>query len=811
MLGQEPVKKDEDIRIAQGMRELSKYHLTAYSEKSLEGYLRYLLNRETDGYQSRTQSFWLAYDGSNKEEKALFDHFDEDFLRVVRTIVPQMQDRKILEKDFLQNPSNAVKGDNLQNKILYIYGCKDEVLSEEDRQMWAEGIDVLDSHPEMTRFIVTTLSLKEKRFRGYDDIYYRKFRQEIESPAVYTEEYIYNRVLSDYQASGFDADAEFKTEIKKYIEAVLPTADLSREAFIRDIIERIWAKYQQLPGALKKLNAQCIPYYKKEVLKTPRESEILTIDTFDWEKESEANLHSKTLKENANILILALSTINPQGMSVSEYQYAGKNYLYKDKIEGYYQLDPIPRFLEGHFQKKADGSHLDEVIMLGTKETLESSEISLSGPAINLGNKWILLRRENDTPCTAADYFVHSLQNDELMKESSPAFTAIKVDEDSVLKASETLLRYILRHKNPNVYIDIHGGFRDTQQVVNGLIYMLRNNNEEIDPNKVLTVNYASGQNKISPIKEVGDVVEIFDLASGMNEFMQYGRCDSLERFFKGKETDGPIHDLIHTLKDIASGIQMCDITQFESGLRKIPTIIENLSNQIHADEPTRAQQYIKLIISEIKRGFKETDPEKEDIDRYNLLDGWNTGNTRDIEKLPDEIKWCLSKGFYQQVLALVESRMPEYLHHRKLLEYDDSFVALVRSKDEYNRPKVKNENYVISTMTRNCVDPKKRLQILSAGNLQVKKPGWEYDRANPSLNYVVTCDPENNLFREKILAYHWALKELRNKSMHVDELPERFEGKEQKIRNCVKNYLDIVNTASSKKENKTVIRIERV
>ena len=48
-----------------------------------------------------------------------------------------------------------------------------------------------------------------------------------------------------------------------------------------------------------------------------------------------------------------------------------------------------------------------------------------------------------------------------------------------------------------------------------------------------------------------------------------------------------------------------------------------------------------------------------------------------------DEIQWCLTKGYLQQALTLIESKMPEELFKKGIFSYDENLMVEIKKDSD--------------------------------------------------------------------------------------------------------------------------------
>lgn len=345
-------------------------------------------------------------------------------------------------------------------------------------------------------------------------------------------------------------------------------------------------------------------------------------------------------ERNYNVLVLAMSTLGAYKKTTYE-NLTGETIKENDKIIGFTQLEPIPKFM------LMTDKPVDKVIILETKDSTQP-----------LGTKNVNLIESIQKPEDESAEFTEpenesavSIFKGNIEKYYGEAgkkieFEDIEVgdilDSNDVTKAVFETVSAIrkIKEENPNMtlYMDIHGGLREIQILLQAIISLLKI--EGINVEKAYTA-------QIGKINRVDDTLRIFDFVSGINEFINYGRADSLitfmENTFDNSESsddrNGLRKKIIASIKDIADAISICDMDAFARKLDNLSTAIDeyddyNPSNNMGGD------QYIDIFIDNIKEDYGD------------LLDK----NNNTILK---QIAWCLKKGFIQQALTLIESKMP--------------------------------------------------------------------------------------------------------------------------------------------------------
>ena len=218
-----------------------------------------------------------------------------------------------------------------------------------------------------------------------------------------------------------------------------------------------------------------------------------------------------------------------------------------------------------------------------------------------------------------------------------------------------------------NLYIDIHGGPRDAQMVAQSVLSLLETDNTEIAI-QVYTVE-APSSGKPGKLLRSDETIQITDFVSGIHEIIHYGKTGSLNKYVQsvhGFQGNPDIKYLVEALDTISSGIAWCDVHTFQKGLsnlaRKCRDIRGKPTRPSSSDaSDNRVKSYFELFLDNIENAYA------------GLLD--------QSQSVPAQVRWCLNKGFYQQALALIEARIPQYLVQRGI--FDPGF--LIDSSQDQN------------------------------------------------------------------------------------------------------------------------------
>ena len=474
-----------------------------------------------------------------------------------------------------------------------------------------------------------------------------------------------------------------------------------------------------------------------------------------------------------NVLLLALSTVPGNKLKCYEYQYENE-----EKFNGYYQLEPIPKFLNEKLRKEKN-QKIDYIITLNTSE-VENFEF-----------KEVSCNKEDNTQfhfenITAKKLFEELLLEGDKAFMELPSIISIDIEVNNIIPGvveAIDKLRTLKNEKGPfDLYIDIHGGPRNTQMTFQTILSLLKH--ESIYPKSIYTVIVNKGGS--CTIKDETEYFEYIDFVVGMNEFLDFGKTINLEGKYLSNDKD--LKRFTEIANSIAGALTLCDMEGFKSKLENMSTWIDK--NQA-IDSPL-----LRLFIENIQSDYGKL----LDIDHYVI----------------DEIEWCLKKGYLQQAMTLIESKMPKELYDQGIFTYEDSDEI-----DDCKNDWESRENYIfiklIYSLNINPYDQKGNLRAIYlnkdrkyyTSNLfkysrprirsyvklrkKAKAQKWNED-SYTNIQVSLKKDDENVI---RLLLLHYALKQERNKTNHAandssDNITNTGRYNSKDIENAIGGYVDL-------------------
>lgn len=457
-----------------------------------------------------------------------------------------------------------------------------------------------------------------------------------------------------------------------------------------------------------------------------------------------------------NVLLLAMSTL-PKYIKENSFFYEKEgdilNFTCKSQLAP--ETECIMKMLS------CDKKVLDRIVVLGSKEAFEDIHETVKQTAYNYYKDEIIsfVNKESD-----------------IIFDGDKSIIGIKMYEPAAfLKAIDSIKG---QANNPiNLYIDVQGGKRSETTAMIAITELLRRQNVTIKG------RYA---NDFSPsssgpyrIHTVDEEYNTFELVTAMTEFNRYGRGEGLKVYFEGRE-DEFAKQLADAINNVAQSIQLCDMDRFGNAIRMIGALHNRYDEASTSD-------VLSIIYKDIMGDYKS------------LI-------SSPVNDYVTQIEWCINKGFIQQALTIIESKMPEKIVGTEYFKVDfsektDDTIAYTNGEiiDRAKQPWEQAQNFILRKWAENTNsdynqtpsgiksrgqayylsldgDLQNSWEIISEGqnvpgfgniNIKLKTNDRRYINVPVEVKNDVTNEIDNKKFC-LLMKLHMALREQRNNVNHV-------------------------------------------
>ena len=247
----------------------------------------------------------------------------------------------------------------------------------------------------------------------------------------------------------------------------------------------------------------------------------------------------------------------------------------------------------------------------------------------------------------------------------------------------------------------------------------------------------------------------VYDLLSATKAFLRYGKTDLLMDFReKSGLHNSRIDQMIYAMRNIDTGISLCDISDIERGIARLRDIF---SENYRFTGNSFAEKYFNIIAQGIRQDYGP------------LLSG-------DEIEFIELVKWAYRKEFWQQTLTLIESRAPRDFVDKGIYYYCDceedreevieKFGKLYYDLKPFEKYKLDDiDHYFIKFYGRwRTPHPK------DSKEYQLKYTKVRIDDLDTDDSEVIrahTICPDKDALRELLFAYYY-LGDVRNATNHA-------------------------------------------
>lgn len=225
---------------------------------------------------------------------------------------------------------------------------------------------------------------------------------------------------------------------------------------------------------------------------------------------------------------------------------------------------------------------------------------------------------------------------------------------EELINLSTTIANKILKVKEENsdkefhLYIEANGGFRDFVNIATAVLSTLRN--EDIHIEKVIGVNVSRNE---GVYVDKTDAYQIYDLYSGIDEFINYGRSKKIDEFFTESniKLSKPMKKVLDTINGVSQSFVMCRPKMMLDTMKKLKKTIEEYENGKENDKSEVFSFLTKKINNEYGAIFKSLD--------------YGTINYQTLKQI---INYCLNNNLIQQTLTLYSELMPDIFYENKII-----------------------------------------------------------------------------------------------------------------------------------------------
>ncbi len=202
-----------------------------------------------------------------------------------------------------------------------------------------------------------------------------------------------------------------------------------------------------------------------------------------------------------------------------------------------------------------------------------------------------------------------------------------------------------------HLYVDMHGFSHEESYIFLSMIQALSDNPMNRTVIEEITSIGDIPKGFLYKISNARDRYKVELLLSGINAFINYGKVDLIRDYWKNTEIKNEYIDkLMYAMDSVDTGMTLCNIDELEKGIRLLRTILRQ--DIVHVVDQEEESFILALRAGIINDYGPLVSDDEDDIDLLEL------------------VKWAFAKGFYQQAITIIESRLPQDMVKRGILYY---------------------------------------------------------------------------------------------------------------------------------------------
>lgn len=241
------------------------------------------------------------------------------------------------------------------------------------------------------------------------------------------------------------------------------------------------------------------------------------------------------------------------------------------------------------------------------------------------------------------------------MQAESYAIKPIYFDESSTIDGSfhsinimlDVLLEEFPPDNDVTVHMDLTGGFRHSTVLLLALLQLMK-----YAGYKIGMVTYTNFNEK--RIETVNELVDMFDLINGADDFINNGSVEILQRFFQNKKQSVQLQSILQKMEHFSACIKSCsNSTVMLKAAKDLKTAMEIYKAYLRDETASIGEQeaLFARLLPVIEKAY---------------ADVFNCSTT--TASIPKLISWCVEKNLLQQAVTYATELIPVYLVNSELI-----------------------------------------------------------------------------------------------------------------------------------------------
>ena len=240
------------------------------------------------------------------------------------------------------------------------------------------------------------------------------------------------------------------------------------------------------------------------------------------------------------------------------------------------------------------------------------------------------------------------------------------------------------------IHIDMTGGPRHAVMLMMALIQMIKFTGAKVG--MVTYANILKGKTE-GIIEETNEIMNMFTLISGAEEFAAFGNVSQIQKYFASREDiSWCLNNVLDAMENLSETIKVCG--SYESMKNTLADLAENIRMYEkfyweRKDTLSEQELFFGKLLPTIKNEYAEIMPD-------------NGKSATPIQI----IRWCARRSFLQQAVVFYTEWLPDYLIKSKLIEITKKEII-----ENCEKAKMEWSSWPIYLFRSYVIPPKKSAQ----------------------------------------------------------------------------------------------------
>lgn len=255
------------------------------------------------------------------------------------------------------------------------------------------------------------------------------------------------------------------------------------------------------------------------------------------------------------------------------------------------------------------------------------------------------------------------------------------------------------------IHIDMTGGPRHAVMLMMALIQMIKFTGAKVG--MVTYANILKGKTE-GIIEETNEIMNMFTLISGAEEFAAFGNVSQIQKYFASREDiSWCLNNVLDAMENLSETIKVCG--SYESMKNTLADLAENIRMYEkfyweRKDTLSEQELFFGKLLPTIKNEYAEIMPD-------------NGKSATPIQI----IRWCARRSFLQQAVVFYTEWLPDYLIKSKLVEITKKEII-----EDCEKAKMEWSSWPIYLFRNYVIPQKKSEQQVSSINITSDKLTYE-------------------------------------------------------------------------------------